>query len=504
MPKWICIYCQAPERELRCRTHSHILREASAGLLVQLQWAIPEPPFVERAFRYGRTHFFFITNLTPPKTAWMQENTNNVMSVESILSISASLLAVGGAVYGCYQWIKRKPLISLMNELADKTTPVKRQRKILSVIDRRLLLSKSRISTSYIDNFHSNGRSKLAIFYDICEKNNIEPTVEICKLLIGSDEKKFRNEWVSKRIKTDSNEGKYDAMDSLRPALPVTSTKIKDGSQVVYMSALLAAQHPAICKQLTDILNKHNVPFAFLEGTKDIWCRDYMPVQTPSGKLIQFKYDPSYLREQKYSGSISDVKLVDSLNNINPVYSEINLDGGNVVMYKEKAIISDRIFSENPGYAEDDLKAQLANLLECEIIIIPSYKPEYDFTGHADGMVRFVDSNTVIVNDLDKDFVYMKKGIKKALDDAGINYVNFPFFEYKIKDNKDHAIGVYLNYLEVGDLIVMPVFNVPGNLDAEALAKLKEVFPDKKIETIDYNEVALKGGLLNCTTWIIK
>ena len=50
----------------------------------------------------------------------------------------------------------------------------------------------------------------------------------------------------------------------------------------------------------------------------------------------------------------------------------------------------------------------------------------------------------------------------------------------------------------------MPVFGVPGNRDAEALAKLKEVFPNKTIETIDYNDVALTGGILNCTTWVIK
>ena len=35
----------------------HILREASA-LLVQLQWAIPEPPFVERATDTALTLFF--------------------------------------------------------------------------------------------------------------------------------------------------------------------------------------------------------------------------------------------------------------------------------------------------------------------------------------------------------------------------------------------------------------------------------------------------------------
>lgn len=43
----------------------------------------------------------------------------------------------------------------------------------------------------------------------------------------------------------------------------------------------------------------------------------------------------------------------------------------------------------------------------------------------------------------------------------------------------------------------MPVFGVRSDKDAEALAKLKEIFPDKIIETINYYDVALKGGVLN-------
>lgn len=274
--------------------------------------------------------------------------------------------------------------------------------------------------------------------------------------------------------------------------------------QTVYMSALMNTRYPQTCKRLTDILSRHNIPYAFLEGTKDIWCRDYMPVQTPSGKLIQFTYDPSYLKSAKYADSRSDVKHVDEINGFKPIFSDINLDGGNVVMYGNKAIITDRVFSENPEWDKTDLRAELSKLLECEIIIIPAYKLEYDFTGHADGMMRLIDENAVLVNDLNEDFAYMRKDIVKALDSANLKYVNFPFFDHKIKGNSEHAIGIYINYLEVGDLIVMPVFGVPGNKDVEALAKLKEVFPDKIIETIDYNEIALMGGVLNCTTWIIR
>lgn len=74
----------------------------------------------------------------------------------------------------------------------------------------------------------------------------------------------------------------------------------------------------------------------------------------------------------------------------------------------------------------------------------------------------------------------------------------------KSKDPKhpDSAIGIYVNYLELNNLIVLPIFG--REEDKEAVAVLKKAFPNKAIETINYNDVALEGGLVNCTTWVIK
>jgi agmatine/peptidylarginine deiminase len=40
-------------------------------------------------------------------------------------------------------------------------------------------------------------------------------------------------------------------------------------------------------------------------------------------------------------------------------------------------------------------------------------------------------------------------------------------------------------------------------MDNEVIEILQKTFPNKQIETIDYNEVAKEGGLLNCTTWVV-
>lgn len=272
--------------------------------------------------------------------------------------------------------------------------------------------------------------------------------------------------------------------------------------QTVYLSELLMDKYPETCKNLITILEKHHVKYSFIKGTKDIWCRDYMPVQTESGKFIQFRYEPSYLKGKKeWEDSRSDVKEVCRLNNIKATFSDINLDGGNVLICDGRAILSDRIFSENPDYEKDSLINELSKLLECEIIIIPAQKGDY--TGHADGMVRFVDRNTILGNKLADECKYWQKGMQKVIDTYNLTYIDVPFIT-DIKDPKhpDSAIGIYVNYLEVNDLIVMPIFN--RDEDNQVLEILQRTFPNKIIETIDYNDVAKEGGLLNCTTWVVR
>ena len=272
--------------------------------------------------------------------------------------------------------------------------------------------------------------------------------------------------------------------------------------QTVYLSELLMSKFPETCKNLITILEKHHVKYSFIKGTKDIWCRDYMPVQTESGKFIQFRYEPSYLKGKKeWEDSRSDVKEVCRLNNIDATFSDINLDGGNVLICDGRAILSDRIFSENPNYEKDSLINELSKLLECEIIIIPAQKGDY--TGHADGMVRFVGRNTILGNKLADECKYWQKGMQKVIDTYNLTYIDVPFIT-DIKDPKhpDSAIGIYVNYLEVNNLIVMPIFN--RDEDNQVLEILQRTFPNKIIETIDYNDVAKEGGLLNCTTWVVR
>ena len=240
-------------------------------------------------------------------------------------------------------------------------------------------------------------------------------------------------------------------------------------------------------------LDLFNTKHKLLNNAKDIWLRDFMPVKTKSGKYVSFRYEPSYLND--YPELCTDFRreIAPTFNIENLVYSNINLDGGNVVFSpsKETVVISDRVFTENLKYSSVELVQELEKLLDARVIIIPSICS--DMTGHADGMVRFVNENTAVGN-ASRSLFGLEAHIKTTLRNHGIEVIDFPYF-----DSKDgSAVGCYLNFLETEQAIFLPVFDV--ETDNIALDTAKSIF-DKEIIPVNINEIAVKGGLLNCISW---
>ena len=422
------------------------------------------------------------------------------MSTEFIIGTIIGLIGIIPVIIQFVKWVKTPKLSELMKKLVDNSSSTITHRKVLKSMNRLLLRSGKHISSEYINSFVLNKRGKEAVFTDLCLQHDWEPTKELCEMFMNGDYPSIRNKyWDMKK----GNQKKEESAENVEKVEAV-HTQPK-GKEVVYMSELLEERFPECFHRLTSILKKHGVECRLLKGTKDIWCRDYMPIQTESGKLVQFRYEPSYLKGKKeWEDSRSDVREVCRQNGFEPVFSNINLDGGNVLLCSGRAILSDRIFTENPEYSDKgQLIKELSDLLEAEVIIIPAQNDDY--TGHADGMVRFIDHDTILGNNRRDEYKYWTNGIEKILKDYSLKYIDVPFFcGYKDSKHPDHAIGVYINYLEVSNLIVLPVFEVEGNKDAEAITAFKQIFPDRIIEVINYNDVALEGGVLNCSTWTYK
>lgn len=260
-----------------------------------------------------------------------------------------------------------------------------------------------------------------------------------------------------------------------------------------FSSQLNISKYKPAADRMFAALDLLNIKYKLLNNTKDIWLRDFMPVKIKSGKYVSFRYEPNYLANNPQLRTNFKTDIAPSFKVDNLVYTDINLDGGNVVFSpsKEKVIISDRVYSENPSWHKAELTAKLENLLEASVLIIPSLKS--DMTGHADGMVRFVNENTVVTNAPLSPYGFEAK-VKKSLQNYGFNVIDFPYFD----SNGDSAIGCYLNFLETEQAIFLPVFSV--DTDNKAVQTAKHIF-HKAIIPVNINEIAADGGLLNCISW---
>ena len=173
---------------------------------------------------------------------------------------------------------------------------------------------------------------------------------------------------------------------------------VDNQTNFLFLADSLPKKYEIFYRELEGLLHAQHVDFALLPNTKDIWAVDFMPIQTSLNRFVRFKYNPSYLKGKKDQESISDTDKICEEIEFETEKSSILLDGGNVIKCKDKVIMTDRVFSENPEFEPSNLIGKLKELLQVDNLIIIPRQPG-DFTGHADGMVRFFDNKTLIIND---------------------------------------------------------------------------------------------------------
>jgi agmatine deiminase len=236
-------------------------------------------------------------------------------------------------------------------------------------------------------------------------------------------------------------------------------------------------------------------------GTKDYFCRDYMPVQKDMNTFIQFRFRPDYLLNHPVNKNyVTDVNLVrrknSFLNTFNIINSDIILDGGNIIKWKDKVIITDKIFDNNQNIPKVELTDRVTDLLNAHVIIVPKYPGEE--TGHADGLVRFKDADTVITICLEDEPKEWVDEFREILSNAGLTIKSLPKVPPK---EKEYSWG-YINYLQVGKLIVLPKFGYKSDTMMEEF--YNEEFKGYKVITLSAERIIGNGGVLNCFTWNIQ
>lgn len=91
--------------------------------------------------------------------------------------------------------------------------------------------------------------------------------------------------------------------------------------------------------------------------------------------------------------------------------------------------------------------------------------------------------------------------IRHILEEYGFEVTEMRFVD-KVGSPRTDLNWAYINFLQVGNKIIMPIFNIKE--DAIAWQYIHEAFPDCEIHKIEMAEVAEEGGALHCISWNIR
>lgn len=278
---------------------------------------------------------------------------------------------------------------------------------------------------------------------------------------------------------------------------------IKDKqTNTVYFAEQTEKHYPKRFSDLKQIIEEAGYSVQVISNTSDYYCRDYMPVQVEDVDFVQFVFRPeAYLKREEYKYITNPVMVNLSNTMKQPRYSPILLDGGNIVKWKDKVVITDRVIKDNRYQfdSDDAVILQLEKDLKCKVIIIPEYPKEK--TGHADGLIRFIDRNRVFINETKKEKEQeWLSDFKKVLKENNLETIELPC---PMPPEQEKAIGLYLNYLHVGNLVVVPQFKLPD--DKKAVEIISEIFgAEYKVVGYDACWIAEHGGVFNCCTWTVR
>lgn len=273
-------------------------------------------------------------------------------------------------------------------------------------------------------------------------------------------------------------------------------------TNTVYFSGILKddPKYSRAASSIQDALELLDIHPIYLPKTQDIWARDYMPIQTSDLKFVEFRYDPDYLQGD-WSGrrnykTYPDIVCVAI--GKNTIKSELIIDGGNVVKSADCIILTDKIVTENRfSVNKTKLLKKLEETFEVnKVILIPWDK--LDDYGHSDGVLRFINSDTLLISQN-----YLKDSLlHNQLKKAGfkLEYLNFTT-RWTHKYN-----WAYINFLQTKDLILLP--RLGADEDEQALNQISDFYSDyaerNRIIQVDMNEIIALGGALNCISWTTK
>jgi agmatine/peptidylarginine deiminase len=270
----------------------------------------------------------------------------------------------------------------------------------------------------------------------------------------------------------------------------------------VFFSDLLPKKCPILNQHIAEALEANGIHYAYLSETKDIWCRDFMPIQVEEDSFVFFKYTPDYLQDPYYLCLQTDTEKVfragtNCLEHLlqHAVKIDIVLDGGNVVKCGDTVVMTEKVLFENKDKTRAEVERILKDAFQSDILFLPWDRKET--FGHSDGIVHYAGDGRILLTNYDDFSPYYYNRFRKALEK------HFEIIHLKYEAKRPHARSwAYINFLQVGKLVLVPQLGLEE--DKQALEQIAKALPDCEAVGIPALEAVRRGGALNCISWNIR
>jgi len=250
-------------------------------------------------------------------------------------------------------------------------------------------------------------------------------------------------------------------------------------------------------------------------GCPERLLRDYGPVWV-------FDKDGRWLQDWGYdaygAGSGDDVSFAND-NRIPAALSELLgakredfngyiLERGNLEANGSDAVALnwDCQRARNPSMSKEKTEALLRKTLGAtRVLWVHGHDPLDITTGHIDGILRFVDEDTVLIAERTDPADALFEGEAAMLDSAvtaaerlGFNVERMPMPGDVMHEGK-LLPAIYMNYLIGNGFILGMAFGEP-EWDDDAKARLGQLYPGRTVHMVEVNTIWASGGGIHCVT----
>jgi len=242
--------------------------------------------------------------------------------------------------------------------------------------------------------------------------------------------------------------------------------------------------------------------------------RDSGPVFLAKNLAVNFNFN-GWGNKQKHDRDSQVAEFICEASSTEVISTFLVLEGGSIEVDGEgTAIVTESCSlnkNRNSNVTKTQIEKELNRILGVEKIIwLPGVKGLEITDGHTDFYARFVGKQkpglVILHSDPDDPDTETNRRILKNSEDAlnrVIKVVDLHSPDPKkvrkaLLKRKDTALG-YVNFYVCNDAVIMPEFG-DTDADEEARQVLQDCYPNRAIEQINIDSIALGGGGIHCCT----